>query len=332
MKLPKLQDLDISNKAVIVRADLDVGSDVNKGEDRLRALLDTLIYLADRQAKITVIGHRGRPGGKIDEKLSLKPVGELLEKLLKKRIGKERLTKLSLQVQENLRFNPGERENNVNFAKSLSEHGEYFINDAFANSHRKHASIETLPLLEKYGSKKGLGFHFQEEIKNLERVFKNPKQPVISVIGGVKRDKISHIEGLLKFSDLILIGGRLPEHLKSTESKVIVAKLTKKGTDVDQESINIFKEKIVGAGTIILSGPMGKYEESSSMNGTKEILNAISSSSAFKIAGGGETENALDDLGLLDKFNWISSGGGAMLEFLSKGILPGIKALQASKR
>ena len=176
------------------------------------------------------------------------------------------------------------------------------------------------------------GLRFSEEIGNLDKVLENPNRPIITLISGVKDDKLTYIEDFLKFSDKILIAGRLPDYIHDTSplrtnEKVIVADLLPDKEDITIHSIEKFENEIRNAGTIVVSGPIGKFEEEGHRQGTKRIFEAISSSNAFKVAGGGDTENAIKLLNLTDKFNWISVGGGAMLEFLAKGTLPGIQAL-----
>ncbi len=324
MNLPKVENLDFQGKKVLLRADLDV--DVSGGHlERLRTLVPTIELLSEKASKIIVIGHRGRPRGKESKKLSLKPISKALEKLLINDLGKEKVDKLDMSMMENLRFNKGEEENDEAFAKHLAEEGDVYVNEAFAASHRKHASIVTLPKMLPSAA----GIHFAEEVENLSKIFNNPKKPVIVVIGGAKKDKLDYIEGFKKFADKILIGGRLPEYLPEdfNDPKVLPARLIADKEDITINSIEQFIQEIKKAGTIILAGPMGKFEEEGHRAGTERVFKAIIETKAFKIAGGGDTQKAISILGLTDKFDWISVGGGASLEFLAKGALPGIEAL-----
>jgi len=328
--LPKISDLDIQGKKVLVRVDLDYkdlsvqAGDV-LGTKRQEALLETLEYLIERASEIILLSHRGRPGGKIDNFLSIKPVAERLEDFLRKKLGEEKVKRFNMFAMENLRFNSGEEANDFTYAEHLAEEGDVYINEAFASSHRKHASIVALPGLLPHAA----GFHFVKEVENLGRVMKNPQRPVVVVIGGVKKDKLAYIEPFKKFADRILIGGRLPTFLPEDykEEKVIVANLNQDRQDITLNSIEEFEKEITKARTLVVSGPVGKFEDEGQRLGTKRLLKVASESSAFKVAGGGDTQRALSILGLSDKFNWISVGGGAMLEFLAKGTLPGIEAL-----
>ncbi len=324
MNLPKIEDLDFQNKKVLLRADLDI--DVSKnGLGRLKTLLPTLKTLAEKASKITIIGHKGRPGGKEAKELSLEPVGIALEKLLIQELGKEKVKNLDLVVEENLRFESGETENDEHYAEDLSGEGEVYVNEAFAASGGKHASIVRLPKLLPSAA----GLHFVKEVENLEKVLNNPKKPVLLIIGGIKKDKLDCLEDFKKFADKILIGGRLPEYMSEdiNDKKLLIAKLVMDREDITIHSIEKFEEEISKAGTIVVAGPMGKFEEDGHMMGTKRVFRAIADSQAYKLAGGGETQRVISTLGLTKKFDWISIGGGASLEFLAKGTLPGIEAL-----
>lgn len=316
MNLPKLENQELKEKKVLVRADLDV----TEGENyRLEALLPTLKYLSSQSAKIILLGHRGRPEGKIVEELKMKPVEEELRKMAEG---------IEFEVKENLRFDPGEEANNSAFTQNLASLGDFYVNESFATSHRNAASITGLPKLLPHAA----GLRFEKEIENLSKVLENPKKPVVFLISGLKEDKLSSVEPLEKIADKILIAGRLPDYLGDDhplrkDSKVIVADLIADKEDITLNSVEKFKEEINKAGTIVVAGPMGKYEDEGHRQGTKGVFEAIANSSAFKIAGGGDSVAAINLLGLASKFDWISVGGGAMLEFLVKGTLPGIQAL-----
>ncbi len=314
MNLPKPTDIDVSGKRVLVRLDLDTKPEPN--DLRIKASKETLDYLKTKNAKIILLGHKGRPDGQVDETLSLKPFEALFP---------------GCEVKENLRFNPGEESNDENFAREIASWGDIYINDAFASSHRNHASIVGVPKFLPHAA----GFHFISEVERLSSVFENPKRPVVFLISGLKEDKIPFISVFEKEADKILVGGRLPEFLgdKALESvrtqkgKVIIGNLVMDKEDITIHTIEKFSEEVSSAGTIVVSGPMGKFEDDGHRQGTSGVFKAVSESSAYKIAGGGDTESAINLLGLTDKFDWVSVGGGAMLEFLSKKTLPGIEAL-----
>lgn len=319
MNLPKPESLNVAGKRVLLRLDLDTKPDEN--DLRIKAAKETLDYLYSQKAKIIIIAHKGRPQGKIDESLSLKPFEPLF-------------SYWDAEVKENLRFNPGEETNDKTFAREITSWGDIYINEAFASSHRVHASIVGVPALLPHAA----GYHFMAEVENLSKVFE-PKRPLIFVISGVKEDKLLYIKEFEKFADKILIGGRLPDYMgdeklvsvrsRGEEEKVIVGNLIMDKEDITIHTIERFEKELAKAEMIVLSGPLGKYEDEGHRQGTERIFKAVTESGAFKIAGGGDTEVALGLLGLDEEFDWISVGGGAMLEFLAKRTLPGIKALEA---
>lgn len=321
MNLPKLTDIDVAGKRVLLRADLDI----DIGETyRLEAIVPTLKYLSSKSAKIIIMGHLGRPGGKVVEELKIAPVAEALKKVCEG---------VDFEVLENLRFNPGEETGDMDFAKDLASKGDVYVNEAFATSHRNSASITTLPKLLPHAA----GMRFMEEVENLSKVFENPAKPVVFVIGGSKDDKKEYIQSLENFADKILVGGRLPEYygdqaLESVrnvpdDAKLIIANLNQDKEDITLNSIERFEKEIEGAGTIVLAGPMGRYEDAGHRQGTERIFKKVAESSAFKIVGGGDSLSVLSLYNLKDKFDWVSVGGGAMLEFLGRRTLPGIDAL-----
>jgi 3-phosphoglycerate kinase len=343
MFLPKITEADLKDKRVLLRADLDVDQPNDK-DQRLIVTSQTVKFLLEKGAKVIILGHKGRPEGKVDNKFSLKSVSEVLSKLIGHEIkfiydiaGAEaheeagKLQNGEVMMVENLRFDSREEGNDESFAKSLSELGEMYVNEAFASSHRKHASITGIPKFLPHAA----GIRFESEIKNLSLVFENPKRPLLFIISGLKEDKLTYVKSFESLADKILIGGRLPELLgdKALESvrlqngKVITGNLVMDKEDITLNTIEVFEKEIVKAGTIVVSGPLGKFEEDGHRQGTERVYKAVAASAAYKIAGGGDTEAALNLFNLTEKFDWVSVGGGAMLEFLSQKTLPGIEAL-----
>lgn len=315
MQLPSLSAANVSGKKVIVKGDLDFDPQ-EKDNLRFTSMIPTLDLLKQKSAQIILIGKRGRPGGKPDPKLSLKDHQELF-------------AKWGAQVLENLRFDPGEEANNMDFAKSLAAKGDYYVNENFSVSHRNDASIVSLPKLLPHAA----GLRFIQEVDALEKVLKSPKRPVLALISGVKQDKLTYIEPFKKIADTILIAGRLPEYIHDTsplrkDPKLVVAGLVQDREDITIHSVETFEDQIAKAGTIVISGPPGKFEDDGHRQGTKRVFEAVCRTNAFKVAGGGDTQEAIDLLDLRDKFDWLSVGGGAMLEFLTTGTLPGIEALK----
>lgn len=317
MNLPKVSDLGVSGKRVVVRLDLDLP----EGDfTRVEVATETLNYLKEKKSEIIIIGHKGRPQGVKDASFSLKAFEPFFRKW-------------GAKLEENLRFDPGEEKNDPEFTRKLAALGDFYVNEAFANSHREHASIVGVPKLLPHAA----GFRFIKEIENLSRVLEKPKRPIVVLISGIKKDKVEMAKKLSEKFDKVLVGGRLPEYfgdgalesvrLKSKTEKLLIGNLTQDKEDITLNTIEAFRGEIKKAGTIVLAGVLGKYEDEGHRQGTKEIFEAVANSSAYKVAGGGDTEAALTIFKLEDKFDWISVGGGAMLEFLTSGTLPGIKAL-----
>ncbi len=318
MNLPKPIDFDVAGKRVLLRLDLDTNPD--KDDLRIKASEESLNFLKEKGAsKIVIIGHKGRPNGKPDETLSLKPFEQIF-------------SYWGAEVKENLRFDKGEETNDELFVKEIASWGDVYINDAFASSHRAHASIVGLPKLLPHAA----GFRFEKEVENLSKVLENPQRPLVFMISGVKEDKLSYISEFEKNADKVLVGGRLPyflgdkrlESVRTQNGKVVIGNLVMDKEDITLNTIQRFEKEIREAKTIIVSGPLGRFEDAGHRQGTERVLRSVTENkNAYKIAGGGDTEAAISLFSLSDKFDWISVGGGAMLEFLSKKTLPGIEAL-----
>jgi len=325
--------------------------------------LPTIRYLIKNKAKVILISHLGRPEPRFEissprqisnsnvenselKKFSLKPIALRLEKLLEKKviflpdcIGegiKEKINKMEQQevvLLENLRFYKGEKNNNRNFAKQLAELGDIFIQEAFACCHRSHASIVSLPKYLPCGA----GFLLEKEINSLQKIIKNPLQPLVAIIGGIKLEtKIKLVKKLSRICDFVLVNSVLSlEILKKKiflPESVILAKdvnvsMEVAPFDIDSKTIDIFSEKISQAKTIFWNGPLGKIEKKEFQKGTKELAQKVIESKAYSVVGGGETVQFLREIGLIDKFSHVSTGGGAMIDYLVGGKLAGIDAL-----
>ena len=307
-----LKDFNVKNKRVLVRCDFNIPLDEkeNIADDfRIKQTIPTIEYLLKNEAKVILMSH-------LANNKSLFVIEERLEKYL----GSEEFTLL-----ENLRFNKGEKENDDNFAKELAQLGDIYINDAFGVCNRKHASVVGVP---KY-LPSGAGFLLEKEIEVLSKVLKKPERPLVAIIGGNKiESKAKVIEQFLEKADYVLIGGRIAEQIKDKSNKLYIPVDSKNGFDIGPKTIKIFSEIIKKARTILWAGTLGKFEDSVYEQGTKKVAKLIvKNNQAFKIAGGGDTIFALTKFGLRDKFDHISTGGGAMLQFLSGEELPGLKAL-----
>jgi len=311
--------------------DLDVAEGDNS---RLIKSIPTIKSLLEKECKIAIIGHKGRPDGR-DETLSLKPVylelmlllepnGEnLIESVFIEEINdKEKIDQALVFNQivflENLRFWKGEENNDPDFLKGLVEVSNFYVDDAFAVAHRKHRSIML------YRSLPGFyGKSFIEEAEKIIKIVENPEKPLIIILGGAKEDKLKYLEDLEKMADNVLIGGKLGSYeLRVTSEKIKVAELREDGLDLSDEDISKFKEIISSSKTIIWAGAMGMFEDENAKRGTEEIAKAVAESSAYKIIAGGDTGASIRELGLEDKIDYVCSGGGVMLELLTKGKLP----------
>jgi len=389
LKKFNLKTFPLNQNTVFLRLDYNVPIKNGKVLDntKLKASLQTIKFLLQKRCKIVIAFHLGRPKGKIIPGLKVDPIVKELKKLLPR----ERITKLNncigkniknkilignyrqIFVLENLRFYKEESQNNLAFAHSLASLAEVYVNDAFANSHRKHASMEAithfLPSM--------LGIEIEKELFYLNKTLK-PKKPSIWIIGGAKLDKVEFIQQALKKADRILIGGALcfpflrakgikvgnsklnpnsisiaKKILKNKQARkkiilpldfVVTEKLTPRtkteivaynqiksnqiGLDIGPETIKLFKQYLIGAKTILWNGPLGYSEWVKFSKGTKEIGRFLDKVNCIKIAGGGETAEAIHNFHLEHNFTHVSTGGGAALMFLSGEKLPALVALE----
>lgn len=342
-----LKEFNLKNKRVLVRCDFDVPLD-NKGiiqdDFRIKQAIPTIEYLIKNRVKAVLMGHLGRPKGKVVESLRTTPIQEKLLEYLDVSvikapdcIGKEiekqtkEMKEGEILLLENLRFHKEEEDNDPEFAKELAKLADLYVNNAFANSHRSHASIIGVPNYLPSGA----GFLLAKEIEVLSKVLENPERPLVAVIGGIKiEDKGEVIEQFKESADYVLIGGKIAESVpKSDKVYLPLDKVEDKRLvlDIGPKTIDKFSQIIKKAKMIFWAGPMGLFEKPLFENGTKKIAQAIvNNKKAYKIVGGGDTLFAIAKFGLRDKFDHVSTGGGAMLDFLSGKELPGLKVLIVS--
>lgn len=307
-----LKDFDVKSKRVLIRCDFNIPLDEEENitdDFRIKQTIPTIEYLLENEAKVILMSHLTGDRGLF-----------VIEERLKKYLGSKEFTLL-----ENLRFNRGEEENDDNFAKELAKLGDIYINDAFGVCHRKHASVVGVPRYLPSGA----GFLLEKEIEVLSKVLKDPERPLVVIIGGVKiESKAKVIEQFLEKADHVLIGGKMAEQIKNESNKLYIPVDDRDGFDIGPRTIKIFSEIIKKAKTILWAGPLGKFEDPAYEQGTKKVAKLIvENNQAFKVVGGGDTIFALTKFGLRDKFDHISTGGGAMLQFLSGEELPGLRAL-----
>lgn len=318
--MKSIKDADISSQTrVLVRGDLDVPLKNGEIVDTFRIdhLLPTLNFLKSKDAPIIIIGKLGRPNGEYVEELSTKHLKPYFD---------SKLGEGNYELLENLRFDSREEENSEDFAKELAEKADIYVNDSFAVSHRRHTSLVGVPkLLPSYA-----GLRLVDEVDNLEKVIKNPIKPLVAIVGGAKIEtKKPVISKFLKIADKVLVGGKigLDWDEGTPENLLLPLDYAKDDKDIGDKTIALFEKEISNAKTVVWSGPMGMFEDSEFEKGTQKIGNAIVDSNTFSIVGGGDTIAALNKFELFDEIGFVSVGGGAMLEFLVKGSLPGLEAL-----
>lgn len=344
----KIQDGDYAEKNVLVRVDFNVTLENGDIAERYKVegAKKTIDYLLEKGARtVTLVSHLGRPEGQYDEASSLKNIVDDVERVLGYKAifvpeiaesviwsALKSAPKGSVLLLENVRFSLGEEENNPDFSRTLASPFDAFVNDAFSVCHRDQASVTGVARLLPSAA----GFRLQEEVEHLTRVRENPSRPATAVVGGAKIEtKLPLLRKFEALYDTVLVGGKIAneaidERLEFSE-KVILPIDFEGGSDrldIGPKTVALFLEKIASAKTIVWNGPMGKFEEFPYAKGTESIIEGIARSSAFTVTGGGESVEVLEHLHKTDAFSFVSTGGGAMLEFLSGERMPGLEALE----
>jgi phosphoglycerate kinase len=388
-----IKDLEnLSEKRILLRLDLNVPikNGIITDQTRIDKVLPVIKFLIKKSSKILIISHIGRPKGKINKNLSLKPICENLEKKINQKVSlikddilglkREDLFKDSEEqviLLENIRFYLEEEKNDANFSKHLSKLVDIFVNDAFSCSHRAHASISKIAeFLPSYA-----GLQLETEINALKKVTTEIKKPISCIIGGSKiSTKIGIIKNLIpKLDNIIIVGGMannildylgnpIGKSLKEDKCKSIIddifqtaknhsckivypqdvaigkskddkAKIKELNEitnddlilDIGPKTIDRIKDTIENSKTVLWNGPAGYFENPSFALGSHEIAKKIveknKNQSIYSIAGGGDTIAVLNQINVTDNFNFVSTAGGAFLEYLEGKELPGIKAL-----
>ena len=388
-----IKDLEnLSEKRVLLRLDLNVPLEngIITDQTRIDKILPVINFLIKKRSKIIVISHVGRPKGKINEDLSLKPICENLEKKINQKINliKDDILKLKrddlfnspkeqIIFLENIRFYEAEEQNDTSFSKHLSKLADIFVNDAFSCSHRAHASVSKITeFLPSFA-----GLQLETEINALKKVTTEIKKPIACIIGGSKiSTKIGIIKNLIpKFDNIIVVGGMAnnilnylgnqigksikedncdsiiedifkaakkhsckiiyPEDVsvgKSIGGKAEIKELkeVKKDDfilDIGPKTTNKIKNIIEKSETVLWNGPAGYFENPNFALGSYEIAKKIveknKNNLIYSIAGGGDTIAVLNQINVINNFNFVSTAGGAFLEYLEAKELPGIKAL-----
>jgi phosphoglycerate kinase len=393
--VPRIGDLDVAGRRVLVRADLNVPLRAGEVADELRitASLPTLRLLLERGAALVVCSHLGRPKEPGDPSTSLGPVAARLAALLGREVvlaadvagpdARARAAALApgdVVLLENLRWEPGETQGDPEFAERLSGLADVYVNDAFGAAHRAHASISGVPALLPGAA----GLLLERELEVLGALRDAPDRPYVAVLGGAKvSDKLVVLEHLLERVDVLAVGGAMASTFQLAEGRrvgrsrveedrvasvaALVESARARGVEVllpvdlvvaaeferdavaevveadampeDRMSLDIgprsaarIAEVVTDAGAVFWNGPMGVSEWPSFAAGTRTVAEAMASTAAFTVVGGGDSAAAVRALGLDDRIDHVSTGGGASLELLEGRELPGVEALRHTPR
>ncbi len=348
MALRQLNQLDVTGKKVLVRVDFNVElNDVAHVQEgyKIKVAKPTIDALFQAgAAKVALLTHFGRPNGVKDPNFSTVKLVSEVSRFLEREIVfvgdchgavvEDALEKLSVNqalLLENVRFYPEEETNDENFAKLLSAPFDVYINEAFGVSHRAHASVVGVPKL----LPSAVGLHVVDELIHLDALKESPARPAVAIIGGAKIEtKLPLIKAFEDIYDCVLVGGKIANEAIDQgipfNDKVLLPKDfdSDKRLDIGPMTAAFFAQIIKKAKTVVWNGPMGKFEEKPYDFGTNVVLEAIMESEAEVVIGGGESLAVLEQAGVFHKIGFVSSGGGAMLEYLSGKSLPGLEVLR----
>ncbi|THA00171.1 phosphoglycerate kinase [Rodentibacter pneumotropicus] len=382
MSVIKMTDLDLADKRVFIRADLNVPVKDGKvtSDARIRATIPTLKLALEKGAKVMVTSHLGRPTeGEFKPEDSLQPVVDYLNEHLDVpvRLVRDYLDGVDVKegeivVLENVRVNNGEKKNDPELGKKYAALCDVFVMDAFGTAHRAQAS--TYGVAE-FAPVACAGPLLAAELDALGKALKEPARPMVAIVGGSKvSTKLEVLNSLSKIADQIIVGGGIAntfiaatghnvgkslyeedlipvakelaastdipvpvdvrvgtefsETAPATEKSVTEVKDDESIFDIGDKSAEQLAEIIKNAKTVLWNGPVGVFEFPNFRKGTEVISHAIANSEAFSIAGGGDTLAAIDLFGIADKISYISTGGGAFLEFVEGKVLPAVEILE----
>ncbi|MDQ6884099.1 MAG: phosphoglycerate kinase [Candidatus Dormibacteraeota bacterium] len=390
-----IRDVDVSGKRVLTRVDFNVPVEDGRIVDdtRIREALPTIRDLVERNARVILMTHLGRPDGQVDESARTTAVAERLTELIGRPVKHlddsigvavegvvRRMQPGEIVMLENVRFHRGETKNEPEFARQLASLGELYVNDAFGTAHRAHASTAGVAAyLPAYA-----GLLMEREITTLGRIMSDPPHPLVAIVGGSKiSTKIGVLRSLMERVDRLCIGGAMActffkargmemgrslvedDQLEAARSLMsggpdargsivlpldaVVAAEAKpdvetrtvlvnqvppdlKMLDVGPMTVERFLQTCDGAAVVVWNGPLGVYEVPPFDHGTDTLARGLAGSDAQTIIGGGDLVAALQKQGLANRMSFVSTGGGATLEFLEGKSLPGIAALRDAPR
>jgi phosphoglycerate kinase len=393
VELRTVEAADTGGRRVLVRNDFNVPLDDGRVTDdlRVRAAVPTLRWLVEHRARVVCCSHLGRPKGGRDERYSLAPVVPVLAEQLGREVrfvddvvggaaqaAARELADGEVLLLQNLRFEPGETDNDPGFADRLASLAELYVDDAFGAAHRAHASVvgvaERLPAYA--------GYLLAREVRVLSRLLEDPDRPFVAVLGGSKvSDKLAVLDSLLGRVDSLVVGGGMcftflaaqglevgdslfekdqvdavrrlaaraeregkrlllptdvvvaDDYAEDATSRIVPADGIEagwRGLDIGPETAEAFAAEIARARTVFWNGPMGVFEWDEFAAGTRRVAEAVAASDAYTVVGGGDSAAAVAELGLADRIDHLSTGGGASLELLEGKTLPGVAAIPSA--
>lgn len=388
----KLIDLDLKNKRVFIRADLNVPIKDGKvtSDARIAASMATINHCLKQGARVMVTSHLGRPEEGIwSAENSLRPVADDISNRLGKPVrlirdwitGGFDVAPGELVVLENCRINIGEKSNQDETAQKYAALCDVFVMDAFGTAHRAEASTHGIA---KFAPVACAGILLTEELEALTKALHEPARPMVAIVGGSKvSTKLTVLESLAEKVDQLVVGGGIANtFLKAAGNnvgkslceddlvpiaKALMSKMTARNAsvpiavdvvvgkkfaadepavlknadavidddmifDIGPKSAEILVNIIKEAGTVVWNGPVGVFEFDQFGEGTRAIAMAIAETKAFTLAGGGDTIAAIQKYGIYDKISYISTAGGAFLEFLEGKKLPAVEILESRAR
>ena len=388
MHVLRMTDLDLAEKRVLIREDLNVpveGGAITS-DARIRAALPTIRAALAKRARVILLSHLGRPKeGEFSAENSLAPVARRLQELLGQSVRLEAnwLDGVACEpgevvLCENVRFNKGEKKDDESLSRRMAALCDVYVMDAFGTAHRAEASTHGVA---RFAEVACAGPLLVGELEALERALAKPARPLVAIVAGSKvSTKLTVLESLLAKVDKLIVGGgiantflaatgvavgkslhepdmldtarRLLEQARARGADIPLpvdvvvapefaptASATVRGVaevgatelilDIGPQSAQQLADILQSAGTILWNGPVGVFEFDQFGNGTRVIAEAIARSSAFSLAGGGDTLAAIEKYGVESGISYISTGGGAFLEFVEGKTLPAVAALQA---